>query len=217
MDDLWERQRKSTQLKRKIKELKKIEKLKKPEQLPENKAAERTTLEAQPTNSNNDSIKSPTLKAENATSPVKKSVVTDETNEKELLNNKPTTLIDIARKVSVPHVDDETLKNQNTKVVKPPLKPRKAREREKDRDSWKAEVVTSRSSLVTEKEEPEKESDLSQKQAEFNVNKKAASSGDLTGNIENKQIVKNESVPDINGNVTNVVASEGNEFSYMVA
>ena len=210
MDDLWERQRKSTQLKRKIKELKKIEKLKKQEHLPENKTAEVTTLETQPAKTNNDSIKSPTLRAENTTSTVKKSVATEETNAKEVLNNKPATLKDIARKSSVPQVDDETVKNLNAKVVKPPLKPRKEREREKD---WKAEVVTSRSSLVMEKKELEKESDSSQKQAEFNVNKKAASSGDLAGNIENKQIVKNQSVPDINGNVTNVVTSQGNGFS----
>lgn len=213
MDDLWERQRKSTQLKRKIKELKKIEKLKKQEHLPENKTAEVTTPETQPANTNNDSIKSPTLRAENTTSTVKKSVATEETNAKEVLNNKPATLKDIARKSSVPQVDDETVKNLNAKVVKPPLKPRKEREREKDRNSWKAEVVTSRSSLVMEKKELEKESDSSQKQAEFNVNKKAASSGDLAGNIENKQIVKNQSVPDINGNVTNVVTSQGNGFS----
>lgn len=213
MDDLWERQRKSTQLKRKIKELKKIEKLKKQEHLPENKTAEVTTPETQPANTNNDSIKSPTLRAENTTNTVKKSVATEETNAKEVLNNKPATLKDIARKSSVPQVDDETVKNLNAKVVKPPLKPRKEREREKDRNSWKAEVVTSRSSLVMEKKELEKESDSSQKQAEFNVNKKAASSGDLAGNIENKQIVKNQSVPDINGNVTNVVTSQGNGFS----
>ena len=213
MDDLWERQRKSTQLKRKIKELKKIEKLKKQEQLPENKVAEVTTLEAHSINSNNDSIKSPTVKADNAPSTVKKSVTTEETNAKEVLNSKPATLKDIARKVSVPQVDDEMLQNQSAKVMKPPLKPRKEREREKDRDSWKAEVVTSRSSLVVEKKELDKESDSNQKQAEFNVNKKAASSGDLTDNIENKQITKNQSVPDINGNVTNVVASEGNGFS----
>ena len=210
MDDLWERQRKSTQLKRKIKELKKIEKLKKQEHLPENKTAEVTTPETQPANTNNDSIKSPTLRAENTTNTVKKSVATEETNAKEVLNNNPATLKDIARKSSVPQVDDETVKNLNAKVVKPPLKPRKEREREKD---WKAEVVTSRSSLVMEKKELEKESDSSQKQAEFNVNKKAASSGDLAGNIENKQIVKNQSVPDINGNVTNVVTSQGNGFS----